>query len=321
MHRIAACAADDRGRALLEIGDVESPVFLRSSAKPFIAAAAVAAGAADAFGLTGPEIAVMAASHVGEPFHLAAVASILEKIGASVADLQCGAHDPYDERAARDLRREGREPTALHNNCSGKHAGILALCKRIGADTATYTDPRNPAQRAILALCARMSDDDPDAWPLGVDGCGIPVYATSLRRAALAFARFATLRVADDDAAALGTVRDAMAAHPEYVAGTHQFDTALMRVSEGRIVCKSGAEGVHAVAAIPQGIGYASKVVDGAARGRAPATVAALAALGALDDERATELAAFAAPVLYNRAGSAVGNVRCRPIVAVEKAR
>ncbi|MDQ2991917.1 MAG: asparaginase, partial [Candidatus Eremiobacteraeota bacterium] len=174
----------------------------------------------------------------------------------------------------------------------------------------------------ILAFCARMSDDDPSRWPLGVDGCGIPVYATPLRRAALAFARFATLRgVSDSDAAALAIVRDAMVAFPEHVSGTGEFDAELMRAGAGTIACKVGAEGVHVVSAIPQGIGLATKVIDGSSRGRAPSTVAALWALGALDQAQVTKLASFARPVLYNRAGRAVGAIRCRPIVAIEKAR
>lgn len=307
---------------MLSVGDIDTPVFLRSSAKPFIAATAIAAGAREAFGLSGPEIAVMAASHQGEPFHLEAVGSILKKIGASVADLQCGAHRPYDEATSRAMQLAGEPASALHNNCSGKHAGILALCKLLGADTTTYMEPENPAQRAILAFCARMSDDDPQTWPLGIDGCGIPVYATSLRRAALAFARFATLRgVREADAAALCVVRDAMIAHPAYVSGTHEFDAALMTVARGDVACKAGAEGVHVASSIRTGLGFASKVVDGASRGRAPSTVAALAAIGVLSEAQATELAPYARPVLYNRAGRAVGEVRARPIVAIEKAR
>ena len=322
MHRVAACAVDDSDRVCLSVGDVDAPVYLRSSAKPFIAASVIAAGARDAFGLTQPEIAVMAASHDGEPFHVAAVASILGKIGASVDDLQCGTHLPYDEAAARALIRAGEAPSALYNNCSGKHAGILALCKLTGADASTYLEAANPAQRQILAFCARMSGDDAATWPLAVDGCGIPVYATSLRRAALAFARFATLRgIPPADAAALEIVRDAMVAYPAYVSGTTGFDTALMQAGGGDIACKVGAEGVHVVSAIGAGLGYASKVIDGASRGRAPATLEALRALGVLDDRHLTKLAAFGRPVLYNRAGRVVGEIRCRPIVAIEKAR
>lgn len=315
VHRVAACACDDRGTILLAAGTIDEPVFLRSTAKPFIAAAVIAAGARERFGLTAEEIAVMAASHAGERFHVASVRSILQKIGLPESALQCGVHPPYDDDAARALREAGEEPTAVHNNCSGKHAGILALSSIMGADPSGYLRPDHPAQRAILAFCARVTGDDPLRWPVAVDGCGIPVFATSLRRAATGFARWASLRgLSDRDAAALAAVRDAMVAHPEYVAGTKEFDTALMRVGRGAIACKAGAEGVHGVAAIERGLGYASKVVDGASRGRAPVTVAALRALGVLSDAQERELAGFARPVVYNRAGRAVGEIRARPL-------
>ncbi len=313
VHHVAACAANARGDVAFSSGDVRSPVFLRSTAKPFIAAAAVAAGVVERFGLEPREIAVMAASHFGEPFHVEAVASILHKIGLDVSALQCGSHYPYDERQARELVRQGVEPSALYNNCSGKHAGILALCLAIGADPGTYLDLANPAEQAILNFCARLSDDDPARWPLGVDGCGIPVYATSLRGAAVAFARFASLDgIGEAQAAALRTVRDAMTAYPQYVAGTGQFDTVLMQAGAGSIACKAGAEGVHGVAAIDRGLGYASKVLDGTGRARGPSTVAALRGLGVLDDEKTTELARFGRPIVYNRAGRAVGEIRAR---------
>ncbi|MBV8488883.1 MAG: asparaginase [Candidatus Eremiobacteraeota bacterium] len=310
-HHVAACAVDARGNVVLSDGDVESPVYLRSSAKPFIAAAAVEAGVAERFGLTPREIAVMASSHFGEPFHVEAVRSILHKIGMSEGDLQCGSHYPYDEASAHALVREGIAPSPVYNNCSGKHAGILALCKTIGADTATYLELSNPAEQYILSLCARVSDDDAAAWPLSVDGCGIPVYATGLRKGALSFARLADPNgVNDAEAEALRTVRDAMIAHPEYVCGTGQLDTVLMQVGAGSIACKAGAEGVHAVGALPQKLGYASKVVDGTGRARGPSTVAALRKLGVLDEEKTTKLARFGRPIVYNRAHLPVGEIR-----------
>lgn len=311
VHAVSACARNAAGRVLFSTGDVTSPVYLRSSSKPFIAAAVIAAGARERFGFDDREIAVMAASHSGQLFHVNAVRSILHKIDMPESALFCGAHLPYNERAAAAMVRRGEAPTAVENNCSGKHAGILALCKILGADTATYLDRRNPAQRAILAFCARMSGDDPELWPVAVDGCGIPVYATPLERAALAFARLASLEgLASGDAEALLVVRSAMLARPEYVAGTGEFDSELMRAS-GTIVSKGGAEGVHGVAALTQELGYASKVADGAARARAPSSVAALRLLGVLDDEQVERLARFARPVVYNRAGRAVGEVRC----------
>jgi L-asparaginase II len=310
-HRVVACGCDARGRVILEYGDIHAPVYLRSTAKPFIAAAAVAAGARDAFGLNDREIAIMAASHSGQLFHLNAVRSLLKKIGMSEDALQCGAHLPYNEQAAQAMLRRGEAPRAIHNNCSGKHAGILALCKLVGADPNTYLDAANPAQREILTFCARLSDDDASTWPLAADGCGIPVYATSLRNAALSFARLATLDgVRENDGRALRIVREAMITRPEYVAGTGELDTTLMRAAEGQLVSKGGAEGVHGVAALAAGLGYVSKVVDGAGRARGPSSIAALRSLGILNGAQIERLARFARPIVYNRAGRAVGEIR-----------
>jgi L-asparaginase II len=319
-HRVAACAIDASGQVLYDAGDIDAPVYLRSAAKPFIAAAIVEAGAAERFGFSSREIAVIAASHSGEPIHVEAVASILEKIGMDASALQCGIHWPYDENAAETLRREGLEPSILHNNCSGKHAGILALCRVLGADTASYLSAANPAQRYILDFCARVSDDDAATWPIGIDGCGIPVYATSLRRTALSFARLATLRgVEPADAEALRTVRDAMVDHPLYVAGSGQLDTELMLVGDGNVVSKAGAEGVHGVGAVRQGCGYAAKVLDGSPRARGPSTMAVLRRLGILDEEQLAKLARFARPNVYNRAGRMVGEVRVSSRIALEE--
>jgi L-asparaginase II len=320
VHHVAVCAANARGDVILRTGDVESPVFLRSSAKPFIAAAAIEAGVREAFNLDMREIAIISASHVGEPFHIEAVRSILRKIGLDESALQCGAHLPYKEAEAQAMQRRGEDPTAIHNNCSGKHAGILALCKLLGADESTYMEASNPAQRYILAFCARLSDDDPQEWPVGVDGCGIPVYATSLRQAAMAFARFASLdRLEARDAMALLVVRDAMVSYPQYVSGTTEFDTRVMIAGGGAIACKSGAEGVHALSLIPRGVGLVSKTLDGTPRARAPVTMACLRALGSSAAD-ATDLGAFVAPVVYNRAGRAVGEIRVSADFAVEQA-
>ncbi len=256
------------------------------------------------------EIAVMSASHVGEPFHIDAVRSILAKIGLDESALQCGGHLPYNEAAAHALIKRGEAATAVYNNCSGKHAGILALARVIGADVTTYMDVNNPAQQRILAFCARLSGDDPATWPLGVDGCGIPVYATSLRRAATAFARFASLRdLAPRDAMALLVVRDAMVSHPQYVSGTGEFDTVLMQASGGAIACKVGRRGGPWPRADSAGVGFVSKVLDGTSRARAPVTMDALRRLGSAV-AAAPELGGFARPVVYNRAGLAVGAIR-----------
>jgi L-asparaginase II len=315
VHAVAACAVDASGRVVFESGDIEVPVYVRSAAKPFIAADIVASGAADRFGFGDEHLAVIAASHAGEPFHVECVREILARIGLDEANLACGAQLPAYGPAAS---APGVEPSAIYNNCSGKHAGILALCVALGLDPDRYLAREHPAQRRILAFCARMIDEDPARLPLGIDGCGIPVFATSLRHAALAFARLATLEGLDPvDARSLGRVRAAMAARPQYVAGTGRFDTVLMETTGGRIVCKAGAEGVHGSAALREGLGLVVKVVDGARRAAAPAAVALLRELGALDPGEAAELAHFATPEVRNVAGRIVGGIEAKiPIEA-----
>jgi L-asparaginase II len=310
VHRIAACAVDASGRLALSSGDVDVPVYIRSAAKPFIAAEVVASGAADRFGFTDEDLAVIAASHNGEPFHVARVRDILQRIGLPESALQCGAHAPAYDPAAAALTAAGEPFSAIHNNCSGKHAGILALCVTLGFDPAGYLAPDHPAQRRILAFCARMTNENARQLPIGVDGCGIPIFATPLRKAALAFARLATLEGLDAaDARHLGRVRAAMAARPNFVAGTGRLDTALMEATGGRIVCKAGAEGVHGDALRREGLGLVVKVVDGARRAAAPAVMALLGELGALEPEEVARLSEFATPPVFNVAGRIVGRI------------
>lgn len=310
IHRVAVCAVDARGKVAGAAGTIDVPVYLRSTAKPFIASAVVREGVVARFGLEGREIAIMSASHNGEPAHVETVRSILRKIGLDESALRCGAHPPYDPVAAAELVRDGRAFSAIHNNCSGKHAGILALCVVLGADTATYLEPANPAQQHILALCARACGQSIDELPLGVDGCGIPVFATPLRNAALAFSRLATLHgVEDRDAAALSVVREAMMGYPWYVAGTAEFDTALMEAAPERLVAKAGAEAVAGIADLASGTGMVLKVIDGAARACSPAAVAFAREFGLLDARAAAVLQPFAHPPLYNRAGRLVGSI------------
>jgi L-asparaginase II len=310
IHSVAACACDVRGKVLLALGSIDEPVYLRSAAKPFITAAGVRAGVIERFGFDDRELAVMSASHNGEAFHVEAVRAILAKIGAAVEDLRCGTQPPSYPPAAGALAARGELPSALHNNCSGKHAGILALARVLGAPFAGYLEAHHPAQRAILALCERVSDDRFGGDRLAIDGCGIPTYATTLRNAARSFARLATLEQLDpNDAAALARVRAAIVAAPEYLAGTGRFDTDLIRIGNGRIVAKAGAEAVHATALLAGGIGLAVKVVDGSPRALAPAVVALLGQLGAVDPTQLRALGPHARVPLKNWSGTIVGDI------------
>ncbi len=260
------------------MGDAEGYIYARSSAKPFQAMPLVLSGVADALGLTDEELAVACASHNAEEPHLAAVRSILEKTQLSEEDLQNGAHPPIYAPAAAELARSGEEPRTIHGNCSGKHAGMLAVCVHKGWETESYRDPDHPLQLWILEIVARVCDLERDEILLGGDGCGVPSYGMLLKNLATGFARLATgENLPDDLAGAAQRIRGVMQQHPYMVAGTERFDTAVMRGTG--LVSKSGAEAVFA-AASPEGWGLALKISDGTSRALRPAALAALARRG-----------------------------------------
>ena len=274
--RVAVCAPD--GELVEAVGDPDAYVYARSSAKPFQAIPLLLSGAADDLGLTDEELAVVCASHSAEEPHLAAVRSILERAGLSEDDLQNGAHPPIYAPAAAELAREGEEPGQVHGNCSGKHAGMLALCVHEGWETVGYRDPDHPAQQWILEIVARVCGLQRDEILLAVDGCGAPAFAMPLKNLAVGFARLATgENLPDALAGAARRIRGAMREHPYMVAGTGRLDTAVMQATD--LVAKGGAEGVFA-AASPEGWGLALKISDGAMRAVRPAALALLARRG-----------------------------------------
>jgi L-asparaginase II len=279
IHRGRYVVCDARGETLYALGDPGGYVYLRSAAKPFQALPLVFSGAADELGIAGEELAVACASHSGEPRHLAAVRSILRKAGLSEDDLQNGTHPPMHTLTAARLARNGEKPRAIHGNCSGKHAGMLAVCAHASWDTHTYRDPEGPLQVLVRRTVAKLCDLEPEAVRLAGDNCGVPVFATPLRNLALGFARLAAGGAEDfpdDLQEAVQRVRDAMRAHPYMVAGTGRFDTKLMEATD--LVAKSGAEAVFAAASPgTPSWGLALKISDGAPRAVAPAVLAALA--------------------------------------------
>ena len=278
VHRGRLVFCDPAGNVLDATGDPEAYVYARSSAKPFQALPLLLSGAADAFGLTDEELAVACASHNAEAPHLAAVRSMLEKAGLSEDNLQSGAHPPmYDPEAAK-LECSGEEPRPIHGNCSGKHAGMLAVCAHEGLDTGGYRNPGHPLQRRILELIVEvcgLRDDEP---LVAGDDCGVPTFALPLKGLATGFARLATGEgIPDEVAGAAERLRRAMRAHPFLVAGTGRFDTDVMGATN--LVCKSGAEGLFA-AGSTEGWGLAVKVSDGGGRAVRPAALAALGRRG-----------------------------------------
>jgi L-asparaginase II len=274
IHRGRFTVYDPRGDVLEAFGDPEAYVYLRSSAKPLQALPLVLSGTADAFGLMDEELAVACASHNAEEPHLAAVRSILKKAGLSEDDLQSGAHPPMHGPEAERLIRNGEEPRPIHGNCSGKHAGMLAVCVHEGYEMLTYRDPGHPLQRRILGLIAEVCGLEEDEILLAGDDCGVPAFALPLGSFATGLARITTgEELSDELADAAFRIGDAMRAHPFMVAGTGRFDTEIMERTG--LLVKGGAEGVLAVGN-PEGWGMALKISDGSQRAVRPVALAAL---------------------------------------------
>jgi L-asparaginase II len=234
--------------------------------------------AADTLGLTDEELAVACASHNAEEPHLAAVRSILEKAHLSEEDLQNGEHPPLYAPAAAELARSGEGPSSIHGNCSGKHAGMLAVCVHEGWETGSYRDPDHPLQLWILEIVARFCGLERDEIMPGGDGCGVPAFGMPLKNLATGFARLATgENLPSGLTEATGRVRCVMRKHPYMVAGTERFDTTVMSGTD--LVSKSGAEAVFC-AGSPEGWGLALKISDGSSRALRPAALTILARRG-----------------------------------------
>lgn len=317
-HRVVAVVVGSMGEVVEAWGDEETFIYWRSSAKPFQAAAVVHSGAADHFGLTAREIALIAGSHSGEPIHTNTVLDILNKIGLSPQHLQCGIQMPIDPQEMVRLYREGQSPTALHNNCSGKHAGMLALATYRGFSPQgdNYLDPQSPVQQEIIKMISLVTDIPVSRLVLATDGCSAPVFGLPLRATAMAYARLLQNSSLDSDIeVSLTRVAVAMRTFPEMVAGTNKrICTELMRSGGAwELVVKSGAEGVMGAGwkdpHSGKAYGLAIKVLDGAQRARDPVAIRILQNAKVLPQELPPHLQFFASPVLFNWAGKEVGKV------------
>jgi len=302
VHAVSAVVME-RGRVLMARGDADTAVFMRSCAKPFQALAVVESGAAEAFALTGAELAVVCGSHSGEKVHEEAVRSILRKAGLTPAALRCGTHPPISAKGLRQLYGAGREPSAVHNNCSGKHAGMLAAARRLGLSVRDYLDPAHPVQRMNLVNVAGFAEVPEREIGIGTDGCSAPNFALPLRAMARAMGNFCS---SNGGAARL---RGAMTRHPRIVG---RFCADLMIAGRGRIVAKGGAEGAYLLGLPGRGAAIALKVADGNSRPWPHVIAALLRELGLLGKEDLSRVEKLAAPGLRNCAGREVGDVRVR---------
>ena len=295
-HEVDAVVATADGTVLESWGDPDRLVLPRSSVKPVQALPLVTTGAADAFGLGPVELALSCASHDGEDRHVVALSDWLARIGCSVDDLACGTHLPLAEPAAAALLAAEGSPSALHNNCSGKHVGFLTVCRHLGLPTEGYLAADHLLHREhVTPALAEAFGFDPDAQHPGVDGCGIPVWAVPLGHLAAGWAGLAT-------AGPGRRLLDAMAAEPFFVAGSDRACTRLIREAGGAAVVKTGAEGVFCGVLPAAGVGIALKARDGARRGSEAAITWVLGRLGVLDGDGSRPLT--------NHAGTRIGEVR-----------
>jgi L-asparaginase II len=307
-HRVHIAVVDGNGRLRAHAGDPSLVAFARSAIKPMQAVPLIEDGAAERFQFTDVELALCCASHSGESRHVHAVHGMMRKVGISEDALACGAHEPMGKQAARELVEQSTPPTRVHNNCSGKHVGMLALAQMHGWPLAGYHEVDHPVQQRMQTELARWTGMDAEDFGTAVDGCGVVTFALPIEKMAFAFARFAATARTGKDAAA--QIVQAMVRNPEYVAGTDRLCTALMRIARGRVFAKVGAEGVYCAGVPGAELGIALKVEDGATRAAEPALIATLKALAILSDDEVAELAAFAEPVITNTRDERVGALR-----------
>src|SRR4051812_13133579 len=269
VHRGHFVVMDGDKTVLSAAGDPETVTFFRSACKAFQALPLITSGGAEHFGFSEDEIALACASHSGEPIHVKVAASMLEKAGFSETDLRCGTHLPFSDTEAKRMLGTGERPTQLHNNCSGKHAAMLAFAKYIGADPKAYEVISNPIQQEILKNIAMFAELPVESISIGVDGCAVPNFAMPVSAMARCFANLINPIVFGDEVgAACKRIVSAMLMYPQLIGGTERLDTLLMEAAPGKIISKVGAEGVWLCGILPnekypKGLAIALKIEDG----------------------------------------------------------
>ncbi len=309
IHRGSIAVMDVVGNLLAWAGDPGITTFYRSAAKPIQALPVITSGAADKFGLTDAELAIICSSHSGEDDHVKVITDLLEKLGFPLDILQCGTHPPFNSTSAIEIWRKGLQPTALHCNCSGKHLGMLAICKVMGWSTDNYLKIEHPLQQLLLAKIKEYHHFNDIV--VGIDGCGVPVYGLPLKEMAKGFARLSKPNILPAEIAnASKRLVTAMTKHPKLVAGTGKLDTILMEILGPKVVSKAGAEGVQCLGLLEQGIGIAIKIEDGAIRATAPTCIEVLRQLGVLSKKELQQLKSKHNVPIKNQRNEIVGEVR-----------
>ena len=310
-HRGAWVVSDASGRVIASAGDISRPVFPRSAIKAMQALAMVTSGSIEKHQLTDEELALACASHHGEDVHVTGVTQFLTHIGLAASDLECGAHQPSNAAAREALRLAGESPSSLHNNCSGKHSGMLSVARALGVPTVHYVDRDHPVQVKVRAAVEAVLGESLTEDRCGVDGCSIPTWAAPLSAFARGFAKMATGQgLPSDLAVAARRIFDAATSHPRLVAGTGALDTVVMEAFAGRVMQKGGAEGVQCGAIRDKGLGYALKIDDGNMAASQALVANLLLRFAEPNDAQRAVLETFATQTIKNVRGRDVGEMR-----------
>lgn len=310
LHYGSVSVADPSGGILYSVNDPHFPTYLRSSIKMIQAIPVVLSGAADRFGFTDAELALCCASHTGASYHLETVQSILARIGLAESNLGCGAHEPENIDERNRLIRVGTPPSQLHNNCSGKHAGMLATCLAMGWPIESYLDIEHPLQQWVLELMAEYSGLGREKIGVGIDGCSLPAFYMPISGASTILARFMDRMSKGDVTTA--RIHNAVVAHPEMINEHGAFDTELIRAMKGRLIAKRGAMGMFVVGIITREygpLGVSVKLEDGNMTPMPVVMMKVLEALDALSDTELAELERFRATRVTNWRGMDVGDI------------
>ena len=309
-HRGAVAVVDPDGKIVLALGDIDAPVFPRSAVKALQALPLIESGAADRYALSDMEIALACASHNGEERHVTVAAGMLAKAGLDLSALECGTHWPSSDKAARRLAAGNAMPSALHNNCSGKHSGFLCVCCNDGKDPAGYVKAGHGLQQDIRGVLEDMTGAAHTIDNRGTDGCSIPTYAVPLRSLAHAFAKFTSgVGLGQERAKAAQRISRAIAAAPEMIAGEGKFDTGVMQIFGEDALIKVGAEGVYCGALAKSGFGVAIKADDGSVRAAEVMMAAVLNRFLDMSEVQAMHFEPFLNLVMRNWNGIHVGGL------------